>query len=156
LDEATRNRKSAAPDGFALQAPGRPTAPEFGSTPNPDEPKIDLRRSEWNGAQAGFRVYLDWLEIINAYPSTRGLPAYITSANTFAPGTDARPAENYPAGWLTNALEVINQEPQIQALCWFIDEYTLDKNWELFSLTDPHGRMVDAADEFDKLLASSK
>jgi len=155
LDEAAQQRAWAAPDGFAIQAPGRPDAPEFGSTPNPDEPTLDLRRAEWNGAQMGFRVFEDWLDIINAYPTTRGLPAYITSTNTFAPGSEAAPAENYPPGWLTNALEVANREPQIQALCWFVDEFPLDKQWELYSLTDPHGRLAEAAAEFDQLLSAS-
>jgi hypothetical protein len=155
LDEAAQQRAWAAPDGFAIQAPGRPDAPEFGSTPNPDEPTLDLRRAEWNGAQMGFRVFEDWLDIINAYPTTRGLPVFITSTNTFALGSAAEPAENYPPGWLTNALEMVNREPQIQALCWFVDEFPLDKQWELYSLTDPHGLLVEAAAEFDQLLSAS-
>lgn len=156
LDDAAQKRLWATPDGFALQAPGRPSAPELGQTPNPEEPKLDLRLAEWHGAQMGFRVFEDWLDIINAYPTTRGLPAYITSANTFAPGTEAKPAENYPAGWLTNALDVINREPQIHALCWFIDEFPLDPQWELFSLTNPHGALMEAASEFDVLLSGSQ
>jgi len=154
LDDAAQKRPWATPDGFALQAPGRPSVPELGATPNPEEPRLDLRLAESNGAQMGFRVFEDWLDIINAYPTTRGLPAYITSANTFAPGTEAKPAENYPAGWLTNALEVVNQEPQIHALCWFIDDFPMDEQWALFSLTNPRGAMASAANEFEALLSA--
>ncbi|MEI2688616.1 MAG: hypothetical protein V9H69_02470 [Anaerolineae bacterium] len=41
----------AAPDGFALHAPGR--VGQLGAA----EPQTDQRRPEWAGAQAGFRVY---------------------------------------------------------------------------------------------------
>lgn len=102
----------AAPDGFAVQAPGRHDASELGGVGS-TEPQADLPRSEWNGAQAGFRVYREWLDIINGYPSTRGLPVYITSANTFIPAVGVPPAQNYPRGWLTSALAVVNGEPQI-------------------------------------------
>ncbi|MGH2523044.1 MAG: hypothetical protein ACRDH2_11125, partial [Anaerolineales bacterium] len=142
----------AAPDGFAIRASGRPDAPELDPAAGTDEPRLDLQRPEWDGAQAGFRVYRDWLDIINTYPHTRGLPVYITSTNTFTPDGKT-PAENYPRGWLTTALAVINEEPQIQALCWFIDSFPMDTQWELFSLTNPRGRLVDAADEFDTLLS---
>lgn len=141
----------AAPDGFAVQAPGRPDASELGGVGS-TEPQADLSRSEWNGAQAGFRVYREWLDIINGYPSTRGLPVYITSANTFIPAVGVPPAQNYPRGWLTSALAVVNGEPQIQALCWFLDDLPGDTQWENFSLSRRRGRLVDAAEEFDELL----
>lgn len=142
------------PDGFAVQAPGRPNAPQLTPSVAANEPHLDLTRSGWNGAQAGFRVYRDWLDIINTYPHTRGLPVYITSTNTFTPDTGVKPAENYPRGWLTTALEVVNQEPQVLALCWFIDTFPMDAQWEYFSLTNPVGLLIDAADEFDQLLRS--
>ncbi|RLC98280.1 MAG: hypothetical protein DRI77_05390, partial [Chloroflexi bacterium] len=104
------------------------------------------------GAQAGFRVYRDWLHVINAYPATQGLPVYITSANTFAPDEPVPPAQNYPRGWLTAALDVVNEEPQIKALCWFLDYFPHDTQWEWFSLTRQPGRLLDAAEEFDLLL----
>lgn len=141
-----------APDGFAVQAPGHPSAPELESNTRAKEPQIDLRQQAWSGAQAGFRVYQDWLNIINHYPHTQSLPIYITSTNTFEADSNVRPAENYPKGWLSTAFEVVNQEPQILALCWFLDEFPLDTQWELFSLTSPRGLLVDAADEFDRLL----
>lgn len=144
----------AAPDGFAVQASGRPDAPELADNEQADEPRVDLRRLSWHGAQAGFRVYQDWLDVINDYPHTKGLPIYITSTNTFQPDTGVEPAQNYPPGWLTAALEVVNQEPQIAALCWFLDEFPHDDQWDFFSLTDPRGLMVNAADEFDFLLRS--
>ncbi|MGB9870509.1 MAG: hypothetical protein ACPLYD_02465 [Anaerolineae bacterium] len=156
IDEAARAKAAAgvplaAPDGFAVQAPGRPDAPELGGN-GAAEPQTDLRRAEWNGAQAGFRVYREWLDIINAYPSTRGLPVYITSANTFIPTVGVPPAQNYPRGWLSSALSVVNREPQIQALCWFLDDLPGDAQWENFSLTRRRGRLVDAAEEFEELL----
>ncbi|MFN4294538.1 MAG: hypothetical protein ACK4JD_10435 [Thermoflexales bacterium] len=156
VDESARAKAAAgipfaAPDGFAVQAPGRPDAPELGGSGSA-EPQTDLRRREWNGAQAGFRVYREWLDIINAYPSTRGLPVYITSANTLIPAVGIPPAQNYPRGWLSSALSAVNGEPQIQALCWFLDDLPGDTQWENFSLTRRRGRLVDAAEEFEELL----
>ena len=141
-----------APSGFAVQAPGHPEAVSVPS----NEPRLDLARTEWQGAQAGFRVYRDWLDIINAYEATRGLPVYITSSNTFTPDTNVPPAQNYPKGWLTAALDVINREPQIKAMCWFIDYFPHDSQWDLFSLTLHPGRLIDAADEFDQMLQSGR
>ncbi len=157
LDESARLKAAAgiplaAPDGFALQVPGRPDAPEMAGLPGAEESRRDMRRSEWGGAQAGFRIYEDWLAIINAYPTTKGLPVYITSSNTFAPDQEVPPAQNYPRGWLTTALEVVNGEPQIQALCWFLDYYPHDHQWDWFSLTLRGGRLIDAAEEWDALL----
>lgn len=157
LDEGARAKAAAgiplaAPDGFAVHAPGRPNAPELARRDGAEEPRLDLRREEWNGAQAGLRVYRDWLDIVNAYPTTRGLPLYITSSNTFTPDENVPPAQNYPRGWLTTALEVINGEPQVQALCWFIDYFPHDTQWDYFSLTLHPGRLIDAAEEFDMLL----
>ncbi|WP_376792366.1 hypothetical protein [Thermoflexus sp.] len=158
IDETARLKAAlgiplAAPDGFAVQAPGRPEAPELGGRGHL-EPQIDLPQPEWRGAQAGFRVYREWLDIINAYPSTRGLPVYITSANTFIPAVGVPPAQNYPRGWLSSALSVVNNEPQIQALCWFLDDLPGDTQWENFSLTRRRGRLVDAAEEFEELLTT--
>ncbi len=157
LDETVQAKAAAgiplaAPDGFAVQAPGRPDAPELAGQDGAIEPWRDLRRAEWHGAQAGFRVYRDWLDIINAYPTTRGLPVYITSANTFTPDRGVPPAQNYPRGWLTAALEVIDAEPQVQALCWFMDYFPHDTQWDYFSLTLHPGRLIDAAEEFEALL----
>lgn len=142
----------AAPDGFAVSAHGRPDAPDLASTLPADEPRANFPRDEWNGAQAGFRVYTDWLAVINSYPRFRGLPIYITT-NTYPPGGATPPAQNYPRGWLTNALAVANAEPQVAALIWFLDSFPMDKQWELFSLTNPQGLLIDAAEEFDGLLS---
>jgi hypothetical protein len=157
LDETTRAKAVAGmarsgPDGFALQVPGRPGAPELGGLAPAEEPHQPVTLPEWPGAQMGFRVYQDWLAIINNYPTTRGLPAYITATNTFAPGVEIPPAQNYPPGWLTNALAVINAEPQVQTLCWFLDLIPGDDRWDAFSLTRQPGKMLYAAEEFDALL----
>ncbi|MFL7794824.1 MAG: hypothetical protein AB8I69_21965 [Anaerolineae bacterium] len=157
LDEAAQAKASAgiplaAPDGFAVHASGRPEAPELAGQAGSEEPRIDLRRSEWDGAQAGFRVYRDWLDIINAYPTTRGLPVYITTVNTYIRDEGVLPSQNYPSGWLTTALEMIDDEPQVHALCWFIDDFPHDTQWDQFSLTQHPGRLADAAAEFDELL----
>lgn len=143
---------NTAPDGFAVQAPGRPDIPEMSSFNQANEPKINMPRDTWGGAQAGFRVYQDWLSVINVYPHTTGLSVFITSTNTFDFETNTPPAQNYPTGWLTGAYEVINQEPQIVALCWFIDFFPHDAQWDFFSLTNPRGLSIDAAEEFDALL----
>ena len=157
LDEGTRAKAAAgiplaAPDGFALHVPGRPEAAQLIGRDGAEEPWLDLRQAEWGEAQAGFRIYRDWLGIINAYPTTRGLPVYITSTNTFAPDEGIPPAQNYPQGWLTAALEEINQEPQVQALCWFLDYYPHTTQWEWFSLSQHPGRLIYAAEEFEVLL----
>ncbi len=157
LDEGARSKAAvgialAAPDGFALQAPGRPEAAERAGQRGADEPRIDLPRAKWGGAQAGFRVYRDWMTIVNSYSSTRGLPLYITSMNTFAPDEGVPPAQNYSPGWLTAALAVVNEEPQVQALCWFIDGPLGDTQWDGFSLSRRQGRMAEAAEEFEVLL----
>ncbi|MBN1248175.1 MAG: hypothetical protein JXC32_10995, partial [Anaerolineae bacterium] len=157
LDEAARTKGAggvplAAPDGFDVQAPGNPDAPELSDALRSEEPRRDLSREGWDGAQAGFRVYRDWLAIINAYPTTRGLPVYIISTNTYNRVGDIPPAQNYPAGWLTTALDVVNQEPQVKALVWFLDDFPHSDEWDWFSLTDQPGRLVDAAEEFNLLL----
>jgi hypothetical protein len=157
LDKTARAKAAAgipfaAPDGFALQVPGRPGAPELAGQDAAAEPTLDLRWGSFGGAQAGFRLYQDWLAVINSYPTTRGLPAYITSTNTFAPDDRTPPAQNYPRGWLTAALQVVNAEPQIQALCWFVDGPLGDSQWDWFSLARRSARMIDAAEEFDALL----
>ncbi len=156
LDESAANNEAigvalTAPDGFAVSAPGDPDSAALVLTPPADEPRADLRRADWNGAQSGFRVYTDWLSVINAYPRFKGLPIYINT-NTYPPGSDSPPAQNYPRGWLTNALAVVNAEPQAAALCWFLDSFPMDKQWALFSLTQPQGLLIDAAEEFDGLL----
>jgi hypothetical protein len=158
LDEGARAKTAAgialaAPDGFAIQAPSRPDAPELAGRSGAEEPRLDLRREAWGGAQAGFRVYRDWLAIINAFAATRGLPVYITSTNTFTPDQAIVPAQNDMRGWLTTALDAINQEPQIQSLCWFLDEdRSGDVRWDYFGLTLRRGRLIDAAQEFEALL----
>jgi len=157
LDEGARAKAAAGvaqatPDGFALQAPGRPEATELAGRNPAEEPLLDLPRAAWGGAQAGFRVYRDWLAIINAYPTTRGLPAYVTASNTYAPDGGTPPAENYPRGWLTAALHAVDAEPQVQALVWFIDGPLDDAQWDAFSLAKGKGRLGEAAAEFDALL----
>lgn len=155
IDQATRARQMqgiplSGPDGFALRAPGRTDAPEVAEQPAL-EPSTDIHRREWGAAQAGFRVYQDWLAIINRYPTTRGLPAYITSTNIVTSVSQEPPAQTYPAGWLTTALHEIDREPQIQALCWFVDQ-PLGDLWNDFSLSRHPGKLNDAATEFDLLL----
>lgn len=144
--KATAGFPEATPDGFAVQAPGRPEA-----VANPaQEPLIDIYDPEWSGTEYGFRVYQDWLNIINKYRTTRGLPVYITSTNTYTPDLQIEPAQNYPAGWLTNALEQVDSEPQIKALCWYTD-LPYDK-WANYSLQAQLLRVKSAALEFEELL----
>jgi len=155
LDESARAKSalgipSAAPDGFALHAPGRP---ELAGDNAAQEPLLDLHTPEWGAAQAGFRVYRDWLDIINAYPTTAGRPVYLTSVNTYTAAENVPPVQNYPTGWLSAALQAVNQEPQIEALCWFVDlERSGADTWDWFSLSKRPGRLIYAAEEFDALL----
>jgi hypothetical protein len=81
-----------------------------------------------------------------------GLRLFISVTNTLHPAVGAAPAENYPAGWLSTALAVVNEEPQIAALIWFIDLFPHDDLWDLFSLSERRGQMVAAAEEFERLL----
>jgi hypothetical protein len=152
IDKGAAGYGNAGPDGFALHAPGRPDAPPLDAGQLSREPWLGLTPPEWNGAQAGFRVFQDWLDIVNAYPSTRGLPGYISATNTFADSAGAPPAQNYPPGWLTNALTVVNQEPQLRTLCWFLDLVPGDDQWDAFSLARHPGQLLYAAEEFDTLL----
>lgn len=140
----------AAPDGFAIQAFGR--VDKLAPDERAQEPFMDLHRDEWGSAQAGFRIYQDWLDIINMYQYSAGKPVYISASNMFDSETGSFPADNYPAGWLTNALEVVNQEPQIHTLGWFMDGFAHDEQWAMFSLTTPRGLLIEAAQEFDALL----
>ncbi|MEM7347209.1 MAG: hypothetical protein AAF485_23465 [Chloroflexota bacterium] len=140
------------PDGFAIEAPGNPSAPELGQTAPAKEPGLDLQRATWDGAQTGFGIYRDWLAIINSYPATKNLPVYISSTNTFVRTDDITPAQNYPQGWLTAAQAEIQQTPQIKSLIWFMDDLGDDDQWAAFSLTQQSGRLADAAEEFDRLL----
>lgn len=158
LDEAAQTRAAAgiaqaAPDGFAIQSPGNPDSPKLDDAERPSEPNLDLISQQWNGAQIGFRVYQDWLAVINSTATTQGQPAYITASNTFGADHTGPPAVSYPSGWLTAALTEINQQPQIHALCWFVDDFDYDPQWQDFSLSNPHGAMVDAAAEFEALLS---
>ncbi|MCA9978549.1 MAG: hypothetical protein KC413_22465, partial [Anaerolineales bacterium] len=158
LDEAAQERATAgiaqaAPDGFAIDAPGNPDSPKLAAGERPLEPGIDLLSQQWNGAQIGFRVYQDWLDVINSTPTTQGKPVYITAGNTFGADQVGPPSENYPAGWLTAALKEVNQQPQIYAFCWFVDQFDYDQQWLDFSLSAPQGAMVEAAQEFEELLA---
>jgi len=157
LDASATSKQAAgaaltAPDGFALHVPGWVDAPALEGPARAQEPRRDLHLDPWPEAQAGFRVYRDWLAVINAYPTTRGLPAYVTSTNTYA-HTSRPPADNYPPGWLTAAFAEIRDEPQVHALCWFIDQDRSGSDtWDGFSLAERSGRMIDAAQEFDALL----
>ena len=157
--DASAQSKSAAgismavPDGFALHVPGWVDAPNLDEQERAQEPRQDLYRAEWGKAQAGFRVYRDWLAVINAYATTRGLPVYITSTNT-STRQDVPPAQNYPSGWLAAAFIEIRDQPQVQALCWFVDRDRSGSNaWDWFSLATRPGQMTYAAEEFDRLLA---
>lgn len=152
LEKSKAGVSASCPDGFDIQAPGMPDILEMAGYGRYEEPAIDLQRESWNNARIGFSVYKDWLGIINAFPSTRGLPVYIISTNTYHREANIPPAQNYPQGWLTTALTVINAEPQIHALCWFLDDFPHSDQWDWFSLTQQSGRLVDAAEEFDALL----
>lgn len=161
LDESAKTKMAqgaalVAPDGFALHTPGWVDAPALNEQSRAQEPHRDLYHDEWPTAQAGFRVYRDWLAVIHAYDTTRGLPAYITSTNTYA-HTSSPPAQNYPSGWLTAALDEVRSQPQIHALCWFIDQDRSGSlTWNWFSLAEGSGRMLDSAEEFDRLLAETR
>ena len=140
------------PDGFAVQAPGRPLAPELEGADGADEPRREISRAEWNGAQAGFQIYREWITVIDRYTTLQGLPIYMKSTNTFAPDEGVPPAQNYPQGWLTTAYSVVNADPRVHAMCWFLDLIPGDTSWDAFSLARRQGRMLYADEEFETLL----
>jgi len=152
-EKARAGSALAAPDGFAVQAPGRLDQPEVSGQPAL-EPLIDQPLARWNGAQGGFRVYRDWLAIINRYATTSGQPVYISSTNTFTWDSATLPAQNYPRGWLRAALLEVQDKPQVAALIWFLDDPT-DQPWEFFSLARHPGNLADAEADFEALLASN-
>ncbi len=156
LDQTARQRAAAGqplmrPDGFALQAPGRP---ELAGDDGAQEPFRDLELPQWPGAQAGFRVYRQWRDIVNSHQTTAGLPLIISATNTYHPAQGTPPAENYAPGWLTAALQEIGHTPQVAALIWFIDDFAHDDQWDYFSLTEQRGQMAAANAEFNRLLQS--
>ncbi len=157
LDETVQARAAAgiplaAPDGFAIDAPGNPESTKMDGLNPALEPQTDLISTTWHGAQLGFRVYQDWLDIINSQVGTQGLPLYIIASNTYGADSTGPPAQTYPDGWLTQALAEIHDQPQVQALCWFVDYFPYNDQWVDFSLTAPVGNMTIAAAEFDALL----
>jgi hypothetical protein len=157
LDEAAQAHATAGiplhvPDGFAIQAPGNPDSPKMEGLAAADEPQTDLISSHWHGAQLGFRIYQDWLDIINSAPTTQGKPVFMTAVNTFGADNNGPPAQNYPDGWLTSAWHEINNQPQVQSLCWFADYFPVSQQWDDFSLTGAQGKMQAAAAEFELLL----
>ncbi|MCL4263356.1 MAG: hypothetical protein KJ069_09080 [Anaerolineae bacterium] len=157
LDETAQARAAAGiplaiPDGFAVDAPGNPESAKMDGLDPALEPQTDLISTTWHGAQLGFRVYQDWLDIINSGITTHGLPVYIVASNTYGADSTGPPAQTYPNGWLTQALAEINNQPQVQSLCWFVDYFPYSNQWADFSLTTPVGGMAEAAAEFDALL----
>jgi len=152
LEKEGVGQTNAAPDGFAASAAGRLGLAVANGYAPAAEPGLDFPVAEWGGAQGGFRVYRDWLQIVNAYPTLTDRPLYLMGVNTFVPDETATPAENYPDGWLTAALAEAEAQTQVAALIWFADTTPTDTQWQYFALTFPKGNLVDAAREFDQLL----
>ncbi len=152
MEKASVGLSQIGPDGFAVEAPGNPSAPELGQRSPAQEPGLDLPRTTWDGAQVGFGIYRDWLAVVNSHPSTKNLPVFINSTNTFVRKEGITPAQNYPSGWLTKAMDEVQQTPQIKSLVWFMDDLGDDTQWAAFSLTQQSGQLVKAAEEFDRLL----
>ncbi|MCZ7668019.1 MAG: hypothetical protein M5U34_12915 [Chloroflexi bacterium] len=141
-----------APDGFAIQAFGRVDAPELSAAQRAQEPFIPLHREEWGEAQAGFRIYQDWLDIINQYEYTAGKPVYINASNTFEQRNRTFSCRQLPRKLVEQCPEAINQEPQIRTLAWFPESLPHDEQWAMFSLTTPRALLIEASQEFDALL----
>lgn len=143
--QARRGRPQMWADGVAIQAFGRVNGLKV-PFQEPSTNQLD------KGAQNGFRVYRDALTVVNQHPYTNGKPVYITATNTLDSKKSSTPSQNYPKGWLATALAEVNRQPQIAALCWFIDSFPYDDQWDEFSLQERKGNLKDAADEFDRLL----
>lgn len=152
LEKEAAGLANSAPDGFAASAAGRTALAVEAGFPAAAEPGLDFPVAAWGGAQGGFRVYRDWVRILNTYPSLADSPLYLTAVNTYVPDGTSTPAENYPDGWLTAALDEVEAHRQVAALIWFADTSPTDAQWQYFALMYPKGNLVDAAREFEQLL----
>ena len=104
------------------------------------------------GKDSTTTLQMIWYALADLPLEERQKPVYVISTNTYDREAGIPPAQNYPRGWLTAALDVVNAESQIVALCWFLDDFPHGDQWDWFSLTQQPGRLVDAAEEFDTLL----
>lgn len=72
-----------------------------------------------------------------------------------------RPGSRVLGGYGENAARTdnvlqqeVNGEPQVAALCWLLDfDSSGDNRWDGFSLSTQTGELIEAAREFDALLA---
>lgn len=84
----------------------------------------DMRTRHEQGWRFGLNVAETWAEN-HAALGLDHLPVWITEFNTAARGTDRphRPAVNYQAGWLQDAVPVVAKAlPHARALCWFVGQ----------------------------------
>lgn len=142
--------KGIGVDGFALHAYGRPDQVPPGVSPS-NEPSTNIAHffPGYPDAEAGFRVYQQWQEIVDQYNSAVNL--WVTETNT---DTDYPSAQSYPSGWFLNALsELHNASLRYVALCWFVDQH-LGGPWGQDALTDPQGNCVQANSDFNTALTT--
>ncbi len=146
------SRISTRPPRPARSAASRWPAPtalrcarQAGSTRQRSPPAQRASRPATFTCPNGARRKLDFASTATGWRSSTA-----TQAHAACPPISARPTPSaarepatgaaYPSGWLTAALDEIDREPQVQALCWFVDE-SLGEIWNDFSLKQHPGQL---------------
>jgi len=139
------------PDAFAIHAYGRTGLPGSDGFSR-EEPHREVPFGT-QGAQGGFRVYRDWLAIIDATGFDRALPIFVTETNTL---TVAPSSQSYPGGWYLEALQELRAAgPRFYALCWFVDNDP-SGGWVNERLTNAQGNCVLANEDFNAAIAADR
>ncbi|MFN0072845.1 MAG: hypothetical protein ACKVVP_15275 [Chloroflexota bacterium] len=152
----------SAPDGFALHAYGRVgddgTANGGSQEPHRSVPSpVPYPAS----AEYGFRVYRQWLAVMDGYPLLQLAPVWITETNTFTTTHCDQSYPMNPPGWYFEAVKEIydfNHDPfvsvqnRIKSVCWFVDR-NFDGNWGLDAISGhTMGRLGAASNDFNSVL----
>jgi hypothetical protein len=150
--------------GYGIDAPD-PDTPGNENCQQGDQPDqpCDLLPDEVWAGDDGFLNYKDQLNVIPANLVDK--PVYITEFNTNIAGGLQHtlddipnvPAENYPLGWIIEAANVIADEiaidDRIKGIVWFVGtpnapNEVSNENWRYFALTEPHGLLPCAREDF--------
>lgn len=139
-----------AVEGFAVHAYGR-TGVDGTAHGGKNEPHSDVPFGNIPGVQGGFRVYLNWRDVVNQFDATSNVSFWITETNT---RTDKDSSSSYPQGWYLEALNEISTHLRFKALCWFVDQ-NIGGGWSTNCLTNPVGKCVDANNDFNTALRNT-
>ena len=98
-----------------------------------NEPNIDIKNPDWDGAQYGIRVYDELMHQIAAQAGGITPPNLVSEWNSYFP--PSWPADNYPAGLMQNAVRYIASKPNVLGFAVFIDDYEDNDAWKLTAVT---------------------